>query len=95
MYDVCVSDLVLSSFGSLSLSVLIGVQIISFLILFVVSLKFNKLVHARAQFFSAMDLSEKSYGVRSKQLLLLSYILTIVTATVIFDLLFFIRPHIL
>ncbi len=95
MYDVDVIELISTPLGTISLLVLIVIQLLSFSVAGLVSYEFYKLVYSRAAFFAAMDLSGKSYRVRSKFFLLVSYIVTIVIATLAFDFLFIFRPHFL
>lgn len=95
MYDVFVFDLQGSFFGLLTLVALLVLQVLSLVVLFFVSMKFYKIVHARSVFFSAMDLSKESYGVRSKKILLFVYIFIIIAASIFIDVLFLVRPHLL
>jgi len=95
VYDVSVFDLQGSFFGFLTLVVLLVFQALSLVVLFFVSVKFKRIVNQRVVFFGAMDLSQESYGVRSKKFLLITYILTIILASIFIDALFLARPHLL
>lgn len=81
--------------GFVSSLCIVFIQAVSFLVLFYAAYDYNKIINARAHFFSAMGVSSGQYSVSSKRYLLVTYVVMVIVATLAFDVLFLLQPHLL